>query len=403
MISSSSAGVHCVNSSQIVNSLANLCATFNCQTISTISRKENEEELERCVTRISEDTIICVEKKAEYESYRTSVEKELKNLISHLFTSKDTNQRRIFPDKNFDMNGYEQNLKLLKESEQKNQNFASILLLDYTLIIFRHLCALRTLTPDMVLSDLKEHFELVYKSREHPLQIDTLIYERSQNVFKKKLTEIEESGRVVTDPKLEKLVELLKTHAESPGSRGRDGLFSFSSLDRSRIGCSSDLGGTNVLREENLRVLATTFRFESSCQSCAPPAAHFVHIRIEYDQTLLVRWSKLDQLERTRSEPNVGRFSNWSALSYLPEIDHSNPFRRLQRDDLHRCRASRPEHSPMFACTSIRCTLSVVGRPLGNAFSCSSCPTASEPFKPACVLEQWVVNTALLRRKVTTG
>jgi len=119
------------------------------------------------------------------------------------------------------MNGYEQNLELLKQSEQKNQHFSSVLLLNYTLVIYRYLRALIDLTPEMVLSDLKDHFERIYKRREHPLDIDTLIYEQCQNIFKKKLAEIEESGKILSNPKLEKLVELLKKHADNPNSRGK--------------------------------------------------------------------------------------------------------------------------------------------------------------------------------------
>ncbi len=214
-------GVHQSNSPRIIHSLTVLCATFNCLKITTVLKKENEEELDRCVTRISEDEIICVDKQKDFESLRLSIEKELKNLILQLFVNKDTNPLRIFPEKDFNMNGYEQNLELLKQSEQKNQHFSSVLLLNYTLIIYRYLRALIDLTPEMVLSDLKDHFERTYKRREHPLEIDTLIYEQCQNIFKKKLAEIEESGKILSNPKLEKLVELLKKHADNPNSRGK--------------------------------------------------------------------------------------------------------------------------------------------------------------------------------------
>ncbi|UJR23748.1 hypothetical protein I4U23_026725 [Adineta vaga] len=212
-------GVRHMNSSQIIQNLANLCATFNCLTITTVSKKENEEELERCVTRISEDEIICVEKQKEYEALKLSIEKDLKDLILQLFINKNTNPLQIFPEKDMNTNGYEQNLILIKESEQKKQHFPAVLLLDYSLVIYRHLQALMILTPQMVLSDLKDQFETIYKSREHPTQIDTSIYDKCHSVFKKKLAEIQESEQILKSPKLEKLVELLKSHAEKPNSR----------------------------------------------------------------------------------------------------------------------------------------------------------------------------------------
>lgn len=208
-----------MNSSQIVPNLANLCATFNCSTMTTVLNKENEEELERCATGISEGEIICVDKQKDYEA---SIEKELEQLILELFINNETNPVRIFPDKDMYANGYEQSLILLKESQQKARNFPSVLLLNYILVIYRHLEALPKLTPQMVLLDLKDQFETIYKSREHPLQIDTVIYNKCQSVFKKKLAELEESGKLLMNPKLEKLVDLLKIHLDNPNNRSNN-------------------------------------------------------------------------------------------------------------------------------------------------------------------------------------
>jgi ERCC4-related helicase len=214
-------GLYRSNSSPIIQSLTVLCAIFNCLTITTVSKKENEEELEQYVSQISEDEIICIDKQKAFDTLRSSIEKELKNLICDLFTKKDTNPHRIFPEKNFDMNGYEQNLELLKQREQKNQHFSFVLLIDYILPIYRHIKALIDLTPELVLSDLKDYFEIKYKKREHPMDIDTLIYEKCQNLIKKKLTELEESQHTLSNPKLDKLVELLKKHAEKANSRSK--------------------------------------------------------------------------------------------------------------------------------------------------------------------------------------
>ncbi|CAF0763877.1 unnamed protein product [Rotaria sordida] len=212
-------GLHRPGSSQITRQLIVLCATFNCLTITTVMKKENEIELEQCVSRTSEDEIICINKEKTFDTLRLSIENELKNLILHLFLNKDTNSLRVFPEKDFDMNGYEQNLEILKQSEQKNQHFSSVILLNYILAIYRHLKALTDLTPELVLSNLKDYLEMVYKSREHPIEIDTLIYEKCQNLLKKKLTEIEESGQILSNPKLDKVVELLKKHAEQSNNR----------------------------------------------------------------------------------------------------------------------------------------------------------------------------------------
>ncbi len=185
-----------------------------------MSKKENEEELEQSVHRISEDEIIRVDKQKSFDSLRLSIEKELKDLILQLFLNKETNPLQIFPEKDFDMNGYEQNLELLKQKEQKNQNFSFVLLIDYILPIYRHIKALIDLTPELVLSDLKDYFEMTYKRREHPIGIDTLIYKKCQSLLQKKLTELEESQQTLSNPKLDKLVELLKKHAEKPNNRG---------------------------------------------------------------------------------------------------------------------------------------------------------------------------------------
>ncbi|CAF1032799.1 unnamed protein product, partial [Adineta ricciae] len=209
-------GVHHMNSSQIVPNLANLCATFNCMTMTTVLNKENQEELEQCATGISEGEVICVDKQKDYEKLKSSIEKGLEELILELFINRETNHFRIFSEKDIHSNGYEQSLVLLKESQQKACNFPSVLLLNYILVIYRHLKALTNLTPQMVLLDLKEQFETIYKSREHPLQIDTIIYRKCQSVFKKKLAELEESGKLLMNPKLEKLVDLLKIHLANP-------------------------------------------------------------------------------------------------------------------------------------------------------------------------------------------
>jgi ERCC4-related helicase len=204
----------------IIQNLINLCAIFNCLTITTVIKKENEEEFERYVSHISEDEIICIDKKKDFDLLRSSIEKELKDLILQLFLNKDSNPLRIFPDKDFDKNGYEQNLELLKQSEQKYQHFPSVLLINYIIAIYRHLKALADLTPELVLSDLKDCFNQMYQKREHPMDIDTLIYDTCQTVFTKKLFEIEQSEQVLSNPKLDKLVELLKKHTDKANYRG---------------------------------------------------------------------------------------------------------------------------------------------------------------------------------------
>lgn len=214
-------GFHQSTSGSMPRNLIDLCAIFNCLTITTIMNKDNEEELERFVHRISEDEIICVDKQKKFDSLRLSIEKDLKDLISQLLLNNDTNPSQIFPEKDFDSNGYEQNLELLKQTEQKNQNFSFVLLIDYILPIYRYLKALIDLTPELVLSDLKDYFEVTYKRREHPIDTDTLIYEKCQSLLKKKLTEFEESQQTLSNPKLDQLVELLKIHTEKlngPGS-----------------------------------------------------------------------------------------------------------------------------------------------------------------------------------------
>ena len=57
------------------------------------------------------------------------------------------------------------------------------------------------------------------RQEEHPIDIDTLIYGKCQNLFKKKLTELKESQQILPKSKLDKLVELLKMHAEKTNSR----------------------------------------------------------------------------------------------------------------------------------------------------------------------------------------
>jgi ERCC4-related helicase len=217
---SSILGFHQTSSVATPRDLIGLCAIFNCLTITTVMKKENEEELERCVHRVSEDEIIYVEKQKSFDLLRLSIEKELKDLILQLFLNKETNPLQIFPEKDFDMNGYEQNLELLKQTEQKNQNFSFVLLINYILPIYRHLKSLIDLTPELVLEDLKDDFQMTYDKREHPMDIDTLIYDKCRSLLKKKLTELEDSQQTLSNPKLDKLVELLKKHAEKPNSRG---------------------------------------------------------------------------------------------------------------------------------------------------------------------------------------
>ncbi|CAF3773496.1 unnamed protein product [Rotaria socialis] len=212
-------GLHRSSPLHITNHLTVLCATFNCFTITSVLKEDNEAELEQYVCRTSEDEIICITKQKKFDMLRLSIEKELRNLILQLFLSKDTNPLRIFPEKDIDMNGYEQNLEMLKQSEQKKQQFPSVILINYILAIYRHLRSLADLTPDLVLSDLKDYFEMIYKSREHPIAVDTLIYNKCQSLLKTKLTQLEESEQILLNPKLDKLVELLKKHTEKPNSR----------------------------------------------------------------------------------------------------------------------------------------------------------------------------------------
>lgn len=219
-------GFHGSGSSQIIQNFVVLCATFDCSTITTVLKTEYEQELDRIASRISDDELICVDKNKSFDLLRFSIEKELEELILQLFLNKQTNPSQIFPEKDFDTNGYEQNLELLKQSEQKNHNFSFALLINYILPIYRHIKALMDLTPELVLSDLRDYFQMTYRTREHPLNVDTAIYEKCQGLFKKKLMDLEQSEQNLSNPKLDKLVELLKKHAEKANSRGK-GMFEF--------------------------------------------------------------------------------------------------------------------------------------------------------------------------------
>lgn len=217
-----SLGLHGSGVARIPPNFIHLCAMFDCTTITTVWKTESEDELNRLISSSSNDEIICVDKHKAYDLLRISIKKDLEELILQLFLNKQTNPSQIFPEKDVDMNGYEQNLELLKQSEQKNQNFSFGLLINYILPIYRHVKALMDLTPELVLSDLRDYFQMIYQTREHPTKIDTLIYVKCQELFKKKLTELEESEKNLSNPKLDKLVELLKKHAEKANNRGNE-------------------------------------------------------------------------------------------------------------------------------------------------------------------------------------
>ena len=213
-------GLHGSNSGLITNKLAELCATFDCPTITTVLKEENIAELNRFNNHLSSVEICRVERDKTFDTLTLFLEQELQSFILKLFSSRDTNPSRIFPEKELDDNGYGQELELLKQSAQKRQDFSTVLLYAYTLAIYQHSKAFGDLTPELVLTNLRDHFKMVYESREHPMEIDTCIYDISQQFIGEKLKRLEQGATALSNPKLNKLIELLKSHAEKPNSRG---------------------------------------------------------------------------------------------------------------------------------------------------------------------------------------
>ena len=183
-------------------------------------KAENTEELNRFINHHSAGEICSVERDKQFDTLTFSLEKDLQTFILQLFSNRDTNPSRIFPEKDLEDNGYGQELELLKQSAQKKQDFSTVLLYTSILAIYQHSKAFGDLTPELVLSNLRDHFKTVYESREHPMEIDTLIYDRCQQFIQEKLKRFEQSLTVLSNPKLAKLIELLKQHAEKPNSRG---------------------------------------------------------------------------------------------------------------------------------------------------------------------------------------
>lgn len=204
-----------------MNKLSLLCATFNATTVTTVSKKESEEELQRYVNPALATEICPVEKDRNFEEIRSSIQKDLENFILKLFSELETNPSRIFPEKDLDDNGYEQELQLLKQSAEMKQDFHSVILLTYVLAIDRHINALADLTPQLVLSSLRDYFRSIYQSRQHPIKIDTSIYNQCRDLIDSSLDSLERKSQIVSNPKLEKLVDLLRAHTKEPNHRGK--------------------------------------------------------------------------------------------------------------------------------------------------------------------------------------
>ena len=174
------------------------------------------------MTYISDDEIICAERSKSYEKLRSQIEEDLRDFILRLFLDKDTNPSQIFPDKDFDQNGYEQCLELLKRDEERARNVPFVFLINYVLPIYRHFKPLSDLTPELVLSNLKNEHDSIYRKREHPMPIDTLIYEKCRSLLNEKLEELARSQEMISNPKLDKLAELVMAYAEKPENRSKN-------------------------------------------------------------------------------------------------------------------------------------------------------------------------------------
>ena len=134
----------------MIHQLQLLCATFHCPSITTVVKKKHKDEMDQHVShRLSDDHIECVDRDKSFDQWTLSIRKHLRSLIFELFSHKETNPSRIFPERDLDKNGYEQELVLLKQTAQTREDFPGVLLLNSILTIYRHLQALPDLTPDL--------------------------------------------------------------------------------------------------------------------------------------------------------------------------------------------------------------------------------------------------------------
>ncbi|CAF0996137.1 unnamed protein product [Didymodactylos carnosus] len=198
----------------VIHNLVVLCATLNCLTICAVTKPSNEQELKERISYPTDDEIFAVDSGIIDEK----LSRDMKNLICSIFNHH--NPSKLYPDKDVGANGYEQNIVLMQQTAQKLQDFPSVIMLTYVIALSRRLQALYDLPSNLVLSDLNEHFDIFYKKKEDPIQLDTDIYNRCKRMFDEKLKSLARSAKILTNPKLDVVINLLVKHATNPDSRG---------------------------------------------------------------------------------------------------------------------------------------------------------------------------------------
>lgn len=200
----------------VEKNLVSLCSKLACRSISTVCDPKQLEEINREISRPSNDQFEFVSQ-AEYNPAFRQYLDLFDKMVEQI--QKLLDDKALLAGQTIGSSSYIAQLVLLKQSCERKGAMNNTVICDYLLLLTKKYGALRDLPFDKVIEQILEKIEQYHNDYQEPIQIDTLIHDYCQQ----KLTEILEAHaqNPTTNSKLNHLVQLMIRHANQQ-SKGRE-------------------------------------------------------------------------------------------------------------------------------------------------------------------------------------
>ncbi|CAF3960473.1 unnamed protein product, partial [Rotaria sp. Silwood2] len=191
----------------IEKNLVSLCSKLACENISTVCDINNIDEINREISRPTNDQFQYVSK-IKYNSYFTEYLKTFGDLINNIKHHLD--RRESLDGQDIGSSGFIGQLVLLKQTFETKGDMNNIIMCDYLLLLTKKYSAFKDLPFDMVLQYILNKIEDYYKGYQQSVPMNNVCYERCKTHLGKLLEKYIEHP--TTNSKLDTLVDLVVQH-----------------------------------------------------------------------------------------------------------------------------------------------------------------------------------------------
>jgi ERCC4-related helicase len=192
----------------IDKNLVGICSRLGCKTISTVCNPDNISEINREISRPTNDQFQYVST-VQYNSYFDEYLNMFKELIKLI--KRHLDNQEILDGHELGSSGFIGQLVLLKQTFERKDDVNDVIICDYLLLLTKKYSALKDLPFDMVLNYILQKMNEYYKAYKESQPMNNLLHERCTKELKIILEKHAENP--TTNSKLNHLVHLLKQYA----------------------------------------------------------------------------------------------------------------------------------------------------------------------------------------------